>query len=301
MNQTKVLITGSNGLLGQKLIRHCLDKNIPFIATAATHNRISFCPSSAFKKLDVTHFESIVNILQTEKPTHVINTAAMTNVDACETEKEKCYTINRDGVQNLLSAIQGTSIHLLHISTDFIFDGNKKSYEEEDKAHPLGEYGKSKWEGEKILLASKHPFISILRTSLLYGNGEKLNKDNIFSWAIEKLRQGSTLNIVNDQFRTPTFADDIATACLQAIQLKAYGVFHISTAPLRSMYAHILEVAKYVGVKETLINPISTQHLNQKAPRPQSSGLIITKAKKTLSFTPTPFLETLKSIDKFNI
>src|SRR5699024_3687043 len=119
-----------------------------------------------------------------------------------------CYAVNRDGVTNLMTAIQRKSIHLIQISTDFIFDGQQSRYTESDNPNPSGDYGKSKWEGEKRMQSFQHTQQTIVRTSLIYGIGEALVKGNIFPWAMEQLRQGKSLTIVDDQFRTPTFVED---------------------------------------------------------------------------------------------
>lgn len=293
----KILITGSNGLLGQKLVHYCLSNQLDFIATANSENRISFCPEENFYLLDITQKEDVCNLINNVHPTHIINTAAMTNVDACETDSDQCYAINKDGVQHLLDAIQTSSIHLIHISTDFIFDGKKRLYSEEDNANPLGVYGQSKWESEQVILASNHPNTTILRTSLVYGKGEALRKGNIFIWALEELRKGKELSIVNDQFRTPTFVEDLVQACFLVLNKPFFGILNIASAEVHSMYDFIVEIAGYLHVDNTKIIPISSAQLGQRANRPPSSGLLITKAVETINYRPTPFLQTLDQID----
>ncbi|MFA5574571.1 MAG: SDR family oxidoreductase [Brumimicrobium sp.] len=289
----RVLITGSNGQLGQKLVLYCLENEITFLATAISNNKFSQCPNEKFRHLDITNFREVARVVSSFRPTHIINAAAMTNVDACETDIEKCDNINHKGVKNILGAILYSDIHLIQISTDFIFDGKKKMYSELDEANPLGEYGKSKWRGEKVLIESNYENYTILRTSLVYGVGERLNKSNIFSWAMKALREGQQLSIVNDQFRTPTLVNDLAKACFLVIEKNKKGIYNIAGAELKSMYEFIQIVADYVKVDRNQVKPIATTDLNQKAPRPQSSGLDITKAQKDLEFVPTDFKESL--------
>lgn len=296
-SSNKILITGANGQLGQKLILNCLEQNIDFLATANSEKRFLSCPDEVFEVMDITNVSQVKKVVKQYKPTHIINAAAMTNVDLCEEQKELCYAINRDGVKNLLEAAIEENAHLIQISTDFIFDGKKECYSEEDEPNPLGVYGKSKWEGEKVLNENGYPKISILRTSILYGQGENLKKPNLFVWAMNELRKGNTLNIVNDQFRTPTYVDDLARACLLVIDKNAYGVYNISGEKRASMYDFILDVADYLKVSHQQINPISSEELSQKAPRPLSSGLNIIKAKTILGYRPTKFIETLSRID----
>lgn len=293
----RILITGSNGLLGQKLVRYCLDNKIGFLATSSKRNNISFCPQDSFQKMDISNKEEVRKVVFNYRPTHIINAAAMTNVDACEVEVEKCYGVNKEGVAYLLEAIEEMNVHLIHISTDFIFDGAKKIYKEEDEPNPLGEYGKSKWEAERLILKSNADKTTILRTSILYGVGENLNKQNIFNWAMKELRAGKTINIVNDQFRTPTYVDDLVQAIAKVITLEKTGVFNIAGAQLKSMYEYILLVAKYLKVDVNLVEPTTTKSLSQRAPRPKSSGLNIDKAITQLKYIPTNFVETLPKID----
>lgn len=293
----KILITGSNGQLGQKLVSHCIAHEISFLATANSENKFSLCPDENFTVMDVTNAQQVKEIVLSFSPTHIINSAAMTNVDACEEEVGKCYAINTDSVQYLLENAIQVKAHLIQISTDFIFDGEKRLYREEDPANPLGEYGKSKWEAEKLLRASKYPLITILRTSVLFGLGENLNKSNIFSWALEQLRAEKSINIVDDQYRTPTLVDDLANACFLVVNSGKTGVFNIAGEELASMYYFIRQVAQYLRVDEGLVQAISTKTLNQRAPRPQSSGLDIMKAKMELNYQPTSFIESLRKID----
>lgn len=296
----KVLITGSNGLLGQKLVKYFQNNNIQFLATAKSENKLSFCQNENFDQLDITNVVQVGEVIEKFGPTHIINAAAMTNVDACEDFEEDCYNINTKGVANILGEIEGTEIHLIQISTDFIFDGKKHLYTEEDTANPLSNYGKSKWEAEELLFESGYPYFSILRTSILYGVGEALNKGNIFSWAMGELRQGNQLNIVDDQFRTPTYVEDLVQACAKVIELKEYGVYNVAGEGVLPMNEYIILVAKYLKVDPAMINAITSKKLNQKAQRPQSSGLDITKAKEELSYVPTDFIESLSKIDVFN-
>lgn len=293
----KVLITGSNGLLGQKLVKYFQRNSIRFLATAKSDNKLSFCPDSNFRILDITNMVQVGEVIDAYNPTHIINAAAMTNVDACEDYEVECFNINTKGVANILEEIEGTEIHLIQISTDFIFDGKKKLYTEDDTPNPLSNYGKSKWAAEELIFESGYANFSILRTSLLYGVGESLNKGNIFSWAIGELKQGKELNIVNDQFRTPTYVEDLVQACVKVVELKEFGVYNIAGEEVLPMNEYIVLVAKYLQVDPAKINPISSEKLNQKAKRPQSSGLDITKAKSELSYMPTGFRETLSKID----
>lgn len=299
-DEVKVLITGSNGLLGQKLISGFQKENIEFLATANKENKIPFCPAENFEKLDVTNAVDVAKTIEKYQPTHIINAAAMTNVDACEDKQIECFEINTKSIANFLDEIAGKSIHLIQISTDFIFDGKKKLYTEDDVANPLSIYGKSKWEAEKLIFESNIEAYTILRTSLLFGEGEALNKGNIFSWAMQELRSGKELNIVNDQFRTPTFVNDLMQACINVVELNKSGVYNIAGPELHSMYGFIQKVAEYTSSDIKKVNAISSEKLNQKAKRPLSSGLNIEKAKTELNYQPTDFMKSLSYLEASN-
>lgn len=283
----RILITGSNGLLGQKLVHYCIEKKIEFLATSFGPNRNPNCSDQKYKTLDITSAKNVNVVLTTFKPTHIINTAALTNVDKCEDDINRCKEINVEGVTNLLNYAQSHSCHLQQISTDFIFDGEDGNYSEEDKPNPLSEYGRSKLLAEQSILNSGYNNFSIVRTSVVYGNGENLSKSNIVLWAINELKKSHSLKIVKDQFRAPTYAEDLATGCMKIIELDKKGIFNLTGPKVQSMFEFVVRIAEYLKVSTDLITPISTEVLNQKAPRPKNSGLDLSKSIKELNYSPT--------------
>ncbi|MDX1651059.1 MAG: SDR family oxidoreductase [Brumimicrobium sp.] len=293
----RILITGSNGLLGQKIVDYCKEAEYEYLASSYGHNRNPYCPDRNFITLDVSERDAVQNVCKVFEPTHIINTAALTNVDLCEEKKELCERINVKGVENLLDYCIQNNTHLQQLSTDFIFDGKKGNYAENDEPNPLSEYGKSKWKAEQIISSSSHQNFSIVRTSVVYGTGHSLSKSNIVVWAIDSLRKGEELKIVNDQFRSPAFADDLAKGCMRIIELNAKGVFNICGPCERSIYDYVLEIAQHLGISENRVIPIDTKTLNQKAIRPKRSGLNIEKAKNILNFSPRSFGSTLFLIE----
>ncbi|MGM0477785.1 MAG: dTDP-4-dehydrorhamnose reductase [Bacteroidota bacterium] len=290
----KLLITGSNGLLGQKLTKLCMDQRVDFLATSRKPNVLTECPSSRFQIMDVTDKPQVKDRIASFQPDVIVNTAAMTAVDKCEDEKEKCLNINVEGVRNIAEAINlcSTHTHLVQLSTDFIFDGNQRMYSEEDEAGPLSVYGDSKWRAERLIQELLSSF-TIVRTSLVYGEGESLSKGNIFSWSIEKLKNDEELTIVDDQFRSPTFADDLATGCLDLAHRRYNGIVNIAGPKVQSMYAYIQEIAIWLGKSPDLVQPISSEKLAQKARRPAASGLQIKKARELINYKPHPFIESI--------
>jgi len=151
----KILITGSNGLLGQKLVKQLVNSDeFEFLATSSGTNRIEKFKNIPYQSLDITNQEEINAVFESYKPDIVINTEAMTNVDTCEGDRENCWDLNVNAVKYLFEASKKVKAHFIHLSTDFIFDGENGPYKEDDTPNPLSYYGESKWAAEKILINS---------------------------------------------------------------------------------------------------------------------------------------------------
>jgi dTDP-4-dehydrorhamnose reductase len=264
----KILITGSNGLLGQKIVKQCLSKNIDFIATSKGNNRNSSCPNSNYESLDITVYEEVELLLEKTQPSHIINTAAVTNVDFCETNEELCHLVNVTAVSHLLNLSSQLNIHLTHLSTDFVFDGKDGPYREEDKVNPLSIYAKSKVDSEELLQKANYKNWSILRTIIVFGEGENLSRSNIVLWAKSALKKGDPLTIVDDQFRAPTWADDLAWACIQSARQNAKGIYHISGPETFSVFELVKRVANFFNLNFDQVTAIKSITLNQAAKRP---------------------------------
>ena len=294
----KVLITGSNGLLGQKLLHKLrVDDSVLLIATSIGKNRVTQKKGYTYFDLDITDEKAVHNIINTHRPDVIINTAAMTNVDLCESEKRACDMLNVSAVRFLADASFKINAHLIHISTDFIFDGENGPYKEEDKPNPICYYGLSKLKAEKLLQNHRVNW-TILRTIIVFGVGESLSKGNIVLWAKNALAQGDILNIIDDQFRSPTLAEDLADICILVAKKKAFGVFNASGKDFMSIYELVERVAKHYGNSTENLNRISTQTLNQKAVRPPKTGFVLTKAINELGYNPHSFEECLAIIDQ---
>ena len=294
----KVLITGSNGLLGQKLLHKLReDSSVELIATSIGENRVSEKEGYKYISLDITNQKEVERVILSEKPNVIINTAAMTNVDACEDNKLECDALNIDSVRYLSGGAIKIDAHFIHISTDFIFDGENGPYSEDDVPNPLSYYGLSKLKSETILLESTCRW-TILRTIIVFGVAEKLSKGNLVLWAKGALEKGDPLNIIDDQFRAPTLAEDLADICILAAKKKAYGIFNASGKDIMSIYEIVERIAKYYGNSIDNLNKISTATLNQKALRPPKTGFILDKSRNELGYNPHSFEDCLAIIDK---
>ncbi len=290
----KVVVTGSNGLLGQTLVRLLLEEkeNYKVIGFSRGENR-SGRNDFEYTSIDITNEVLLREKLTQYNPDVIINTAAMTNVDACETNKTACDKLNIDVVQFLKEYSEEKNSHLIHLSTDFIFDGKSGPYKEIDKPNPLNYYGLSKLKSENILTTSKIDY-TILRTILVYGKVFDMTRSNIVLWVKKTLEEKKEITIVNDQYRMPTYVEDLALACKLVIDEKAMGVFNISSNTLLSIYEIAQQIAEVFKLDKNLIKPISTKTLNQKAVRPYKTGFDLSKTNEILKFFPKSFKEDLQ-------
>tara|TARA_R110002072_G_scaffold929_3_gene7479 strand:+ start:19218 stop:20102 length:885 start_codon:yes stop_codon:yes gene_type:complete len=289
----KVLITGSNGLLGQKLVKFCLENKIDFVATSKGENRNSACPTENYFPLDIIEQDKVEELFVKLQPSHVIHTAAITNVDFCELNTDDCERVNVTATKSLIEASNKIRAHFQLISTDFVFDGEKGNYNEGDQVNPLSIYGKSKVKGENFVQECSKFGWSIVRTIIVYGDGENLSRSNIIAWAKGALEKGEQINIIDDQFRAPTFAEDLAEGCMSIIRHREEGIFHISGPEIMSIYQIVEKIAKHFGFSMDKVNKISSSTLNQPAKRPPKTGFDLSKAYSTIKYTPKTLEESL--------
>jgi len=287
----KILVTGSNGLLGQKLV-HALhnDPEVELIASARGENRLKKVAGFHYVSLDITDAQAVLACIDEYQPDAVIHTAAMTQVDDCEDQQDLCWQLNVTAVENMVKACEKHHVHLVHLSTDFIFNGKDGPYNEEATPDPLSFYGKSKLAAEELIQASRISW-SILRTVLVYGVAEDMSRSNIVLWAKSALEKQQQLRIVDDQFRTPTLAEDLAQGCILAAKKRAKGIYNISGADYMSVIELVIRVARYFKLDTSFVTPVSSSTLNQKAARPLLSGFDISKARKELGYSPHSFEE----------
>ncbi len=287
----KVLLTGSNGLLGQKLINLYLrDKTIALIATARGENRYPIKNGYTYVSMDVTNASNVQDIITLHKPDTIIHTAAMTNVDACETDQEGAEKLNVDAVEYLVDAANAVEAHFIHLSTDFIFDGEDGPYTEEAEPEPLSYYGETKLAAENMVRNQCDKW-SIARTILVYGIVHDMSRSNIVLWAKGALEKGQPVNVVNDQVRSPTLAEDLAIGCKLIEQKEAEGVFNLSGKDQMSIVEIVERVADYFSLDKSIITQVSSKTLNQAAQRPPITGFDLTKSEEVLGYHPRSFEE----------
>lgn len=296
----KILITGSNGLLGQKIVKRCVKHNIPFIATSKGANRNPECPNDKYISLDLLQTDEVHQLVLDQKPTAIIHTAALTNVDYCESNPEECNQVNVISTKVLYEAAKSVQAHFELLSTDFVFDGENGPYKEEDTVNPLSVYAQSKVDAEHLLREDPENYKnwSIARTIIVYGTGFGLSRSNMILWALEALPKGEVMKLVDDQFRAPTWADDLAYGCVEIILRNQTGIFHLSGPTSRAINEIVEEVGKALQLTDLKIETISSATLNQAAKRPPRTGFDLSKAEKLLGYHPMDIQETIPLLQK---
>lgn len=274
IDKEMLLVTGASGLLGSKVVKLAKRK----YKVIPTYNTRALQPDSI--KLDITNQGQVSRIFGQLKPDIVIHTASETNVDRCEMQKQKAWKINAEGTRNIALACSKTGTKLVYISTDYVFNGEKGSYTEQDEPNPINYYGVTKLEGEKQIISHCQKYV-ILRTSVLYGWHPW--KQNFVTWIINTLKQNKELTVVEDHYNTPTLADNLAEMALEAIQKDLRGVYHASGSQRISRYEFAKQIAKAFGLDQSLVKPIKMSQLTAWiAKRPRDSSLNTDKIQKQL-------------------
>ncbi len=287
----RILLTGANGLLGQKLVGLLTQQpNVELVATARGDNRLPFSDGYTYRSLDITDRQQVLDVIGDVRPNVVIHTAAMTDVDKCEVQKDACWAQNVQAVEYIIDACRATDAFLLHLSTDFIFDGTAGPYDETAEGNPISFYGWSKQAGES---AVRHSSIrwAIARTVLVYGIAHDMSRSNIILWVKKSLEDGKNIKVVTDQWRSPTLAEDLAMGCYLIADKEAEGIFNISGKEVLTPYEMAIQTADYFGLDKSLIAQADASTFTQVARRPPRTGFILDKARTVLGYDPHTFAE----------
>jgi dTDP-4-dehydrorhamnose reductase len=285
-----LVITGASGLLGNKIVELARKdyEVIPMYNTRPLH------PNSL--KLDITDLKQVFTTFSKLKPEIAIHTASETNVDKCETQKEQAWRINVEGTRNIAFACSKVGAKLVYVSTDYVFDGEKGNYKEQDKPNPINYYGVTKFEGESQVVQHCKNY-TILRTSVLYGWHPW--KQNFATWTINQLKQNKELTVVEDHYNTPTLADNLAEMALEAVQKDLRGLYHASGSQRISRYEFAKQIAKIFNLDQNLVKPIKMSQLTAwVAKRPRDSSLNTDKIQKQLKTKPLNITEGLNRMKK---
>jgi dTDP-4-dehydrorhamnose reductase len=286
----RILITGSNGLLGQKLVSALRDDaEVELIATGRGADRTPAPLGTRYHALDITSKADVDRVFDETRPDAVIHGAAMTNVDACETDPETCRLQNITATHHLVDAAKRHISHFIFLSTDFIFDGLNGPYREDDAPAPLSIYGHSKLEGERIVMRAGLDKWAIARTIIVYGVAPGLSRSNVVLWAKSALEKGQPIKVVDDQWRMPTLAEDLADGCIRIAKRKATGIFNLSGPDGMSILELVRRVGAFFHLNSSVVTAVKSDTLGQPAKRPPRTGFVLDKARRELGYAPRGF------------
>lgn len=276
----KILLTGANGLLGQKTTEIFARESEHELVLTDLAEKAEEPRRFSYHELDITNKEAVKDFVRKCKPDIIINAAAYTNVDGCETERELSWRVNVDAVKNLIIASRINSSKIIHISTDYIFDGVKGGYDENATPNPLSFYGKAKLASENAVYASGIES-AVIRTMIIYGYGKNV-KQNFALWLINSLGKDEPLKIVDDQFGMPTMVDDLGLALLRIVERERTGVYNVCGSEYINRFDFAVKLADVFGFDKSMIVPIKSSELRQAAVRPMNSSFILLKAETEL-------------------
>ncbi len=285
----KVLITGANGFLGYYLTRQLLEKGFIVIATGKDECRSPFNdhPGFNYATMDLTDPFAVHDVFENFKPEMIVHAGAMTQPDACELDQWQASRVNVEGTVTLLINAQEQKSSFVFVSTDFVFDGERGMYTEEDMVNPVNFYGQTKAEAEEAVKEYAYNW-AIVRTVLVYGEPVPGGR-NLLTIVREKLEKGEGYDVFTDLQRSPTYVEDLASGIISIIEKRAKGIYHLSGAEIMTPYEMACKTADYFGLDRSLIKPVTASDLPQPAKRPMKTGFVIDKAKKELGFSPVSF------------
>lgn len=273
----RIFITGGSGLLGSKIAEIALEKGYNVYSGFNSHKP----EFGKAVKFDLTDANSIIRAINDVKPDVIIHTAALTDVDRCEVDKDLAYKINVEGTKIIAEMARKLNSFLIYISSDYVFNGSKGLYKEDDETNPVNYYGYTKLLGEKYCQD-----FCIARTCVIYGAKPASGKVNFALWLINKLEKGESVRIITDQYITPTLNTNLAKMLLEIAERRLKGVFHLAGATRVSRFEFAKEIARVFGLDENLITPSKMNEINWIAKRPRDSSLDTSKATKYLNEKP---------------
>ncbi|HEX2606393.1 MAG TPA: SDR family oxidoreductase [Flavisolibacter sp.] len=287
-----VLVTGAEGFVGWYLVKRLLADQYRVIATGRGSELNHFThPSLTWETLDFTRLERVIEITERYQPDMIIHSGAVSKPDACEQDREMAYRSNVTGTQHMLTGAAAQGAYFLFLSTDFVFDGKKGMYSEEDERDPVNYYGYTKVLAEDTVFAYAYGW-SVARTVLVYGRNHS-GRPNIITNVAESLKAGKVLKLFTDQERTPTYVEDLAGGIARMIKQQVRGIYHLSGTEILSPYNIGIETARYLQLDTNQIIPVLESEFDQPARRPPKTGFTITKAVRDLDYHPVPFREGL--------
>lgn len=299
--EKRILLTGSNGFIGHRLAESFQKHNWDLLCLSKSNNKNSFIKDSQFQQINLAEETALLEeIFHTFRPTHIFNTAATSSVAHCQEAPQETMMLNVHAAEQLAKLSRAHDSHLIHFSTDFVYDGKQQlPYKEEDNKSPCNVYGESKLQAENRIVNSGC-LSTILRVVLVYGPKVQSHIRNDFvSLVVNKLQEKENFQAVSDHIRMPTYLGDIIALCRSLINKPEAGIFNLPGADTVSVYEFALKVAEVWGLQTDLIQPITAESIGQHKNRPQNTTLDYSRAMQELGYVPTPLINALKSYKNF--
>ncbi|MCW4033595.1 MAG: dTDP-4-dehydrorhamnose reductase [Candidatus Bathyarchaeota archaeon] len=284
----KILISGASGLLGSKIAELAKAEEYQVFSGYFTQEPIFGQPV----KLDITDKKLVSKIISDIKPDTIIHSAALTNVDECEKNKKLAEEMNVLGTRSIAKAAKDNDAHLSYVSTDYVFDGLKGMYKEEDITNPVNFYGESKLYGEKEIEEINEEFL-IARTSVIYGARPASGKINFALWLFESLKKNQVVQVLTDQFISPTLNTNLAKIILEATERRLNGIYHMAGATKASRFEFAVKLAEIFSLDKSLIKKSCISDMDWIAKRPKDSSLDVSKTNNALKTKPMNLSEAL--------
>lgn len=283
----RVLITGAGGLVGQALVRHLSGwPDCDLLATGLDAEPRMAARSGGYSPLDVRDGDAMEDVFLDFGPTTVVHCAAISKVETCENDREGAWEVNVDATADLAARCHRHGARLVLLSTDFLFDGAAGPYAEDAPPRPINYYGRTKLAAENAVRASRLRRWAIVRTSLVFGHGERLQRKNLATLVTSTLQGGGSLQAACDQWRTPTYAEDLADGIGRLLRFGKDGVFHLSGRESMTALEFARRAAGAFGLDPTRIEPATTEAIHPGYPRPLRAGLVVLRAQAELGFRP---------------
>jgi len=273
----KVFVTGGSGLVGSRVVEAICEK---YEVTYSFNRNPNAIGSGTPLQLDISSETCIKKIVEL-KPDVVVHTSALADVDYCEKNPHEAYAVNVNGTRNVAIACREVGAKMVHLSTDYVFDGTKGGYSEEDVPNPINRYGHGKLESERIVASMLNDWV-LARTTVIFGWNRIWQRKNFAAWVIDSLRHGTMVRLVTDQFSSPTLAENLAGALVELAASNKKGVYHIVGNDCLSRFDFGLKIADVFSLDPGLITPVTSEELSQAAPRPKKNCLSNKKAAREL-------------------
>ncbi len=285
----KLLVTGASGLLGHKVVQVALDRNHEVYSVYNDHPTNSGNPI----KVNLTEKSQVSSVISKVDPEAIIHTAGYTDVEGCETNKDVAWKTNVEATKNLVKS-SGKDVHMIYVSTDYVFDGKKGLYSEEDLPNPINHYGYTKLKGEEAIKQYASQWC-VARPSVIYGWGLS-HKLNFATWLTTNLENGKAVNVLTDQYVSPTLNTNLANMLIEISERRIIGILHTAGATRISRYQYALNLAEIFNFRKDLIKPAKTNEMQWKAQRPKDSSLNISKTATLLGQKPLELFKALETM-----